>query len=39
VTPALRLTARFPSVGGPAVQPGMTAMFSWPLDRARLFPA
>ena len=39
VTPALRLTARFPSVGGPAVQPGMTAVFSWPLDRARLFPA
>src|SRR5215470_1071051 len=39
VTPALRLTARFPSVDGPKVQPGMKATFSWALDRARLFPA
>jgi len=39
VTPALKLTARFPSVGGPVVRPGAAAAFSWPGDRARLFLA
>jgi putative spermidine/putrescine transport system ATP-binding protein/mannopine transport system ATP-binding protein len=37
VTPALRLTARYPSISGPVVRPGAPASFSWPGVRARLF--
>jgi putative spermidine/putrescine transport system ATP-binding protein/mannopine transport system ATP-binding protein len=37
VTPALRLTARFPSVDGPDLRPGMAAALTWPAERARVF--
>ncbi|MFO1060008.1 MAG: ABC transporter ATP-binding protein [Dongiaceae bacterium] len=37
VTPALRLTARFPSVDGPDLRPGAAAALTWPADRARVF--